>query len=420
MGGLTLIIAFAACTQPTQTPSPEAQAVASAKAGLAITFSSGDSAESVTGNLTLPTTATGDVAVSWASSNTAVISVSGATATVMRPAVGLADANVTLMATLTKGEAKDTKAFGLTVPANGKVASFTGSHDWTSFTTGVTAPAVYCVTRSGNSIYAGTQNKGLLYSDDLGATWNVKNAANDNLADDQIYSIAVSGNLVFIGTYSGFSVWDRSSSPGSITKHLSGTKITDIAVSGSTIYMAASDGLRTCTTSDFTTVLYPAGFAHPNKLFIAGGTLYATGDSDSTNTQELDAWVIGPSLAARTMIDVVNGPARTVGPVFVNGSSIVVAVDFCLYYRGSDTSKFEANYATGGGTLMGFGYTGTYLLAVKCGGDLWYSSDAGAHWSSVTVPGHDGFSGIVANGILCDGSTVFIAYNGGIVMGTFE
>ena len=86
LGALVLIVAFAACTQPTQTTaSPEAQAVASAKANLAITFTGSDNAGSVTGNLTLPTTATGDVTVSWASNAPSVISVSGGTGTVTRP-----------------------------------------------------------------------------------------------------------------------------------------------------------------------------------------------------------------------------------------------------------------------------------------------------------------------------------------------
>jgi len=232
--------------------------------------------------------------------------------------------------------------------------------------------------------------------------------------------VAVSGDLVIFGTFDGFSVWDRSSSPGTITNYLSGTTIYDIIVSGSTVYMAASDGLRTCTTSAFTTTLYPTGFSHPSKLFIADGKLYASGDSDSTNTQELDVWVIAPTLPAYTTLDVVSGTANTVGPVFVNGQSIVVCVDYAPYYKGPTDSAFAIDYATGGGTIMGLGYTGTYLLAVKYGGDLWYSSDSGASWSSATVPGYTGFSGITGNGILCDGSTVFIAHNSGIVMGSFE
>jgi hypothetical protein len=422
LGGLVLVVAFAACSQPAQPAQPSAsadvQAVASARSGLAIGFAVGDSASSVTGNLALPTAVVGDVTVGWASNNASVISISGGAATVTRPSTGQADARVVLTATLAKGEARDTKTFSLTVKA--KVLAFAVSHDWTDFTTGVSSPVVYCVAKSGNSIYAGTQNEGLLYSDDLGASWSVKDVDNDKIPSDQVYSIAVSGDLVIFGTFNGFSVWDRSTSPGSITNYLPGKQISDIIVSGSTVYMAASDGLHACTTSAFTTTVYSTGFSHPSRLFIADGKLYATGDSDSTNTQELDVWVIAPSLPAFTMIDVVGGTASTVGPVFVDGQSLVVGVDSTLYRRGPIDTAFSSDYATGGGRITGLGHAGSYLLAVKYGGDLWYSSDSGLTWSSATIPGHAGLSGIFANGILCEGSTVFIAYSGGIVMGTLE
>jgi len=75
-----------------------------------LVFASGDSATSVTQNLTLPTTV-GDVEITWASGNTGVISNAGV---VTRQT---ADTNVTLTATLTLGDATATKAFTLKVLA---------------------------------------------------------------------------------------------------------------------------------------------------------------------------------------------------------------------------------------------------------------------------------------------------------------
>ena len=51
----------------------DAQAVAAAKAALAIGYASGDSASSVTQNLTLPATGIDNSTNSWVSSNTAVV-----------------------------------------------------------------------------------------------------------------------------------------------------------------------------------------------------------------------------------------------------------------------------------------------------------------------------------------------------------
>lgn len=68
----------------------------------------------VSANLTLPTTGVNGAAISWASSNTAVLS---ATGVVTRPASGQPNASVTLTATLTRGGASESRTFAVTVLA---------------------------------------------------------------------------------------------------------------------------------------------------------------------------------------------------------------------------------------------------------------------------------------------------------------
>ncbi len=65
-------------------------------------------------NFTLPTEAANGVTISWASNNTAVVTIDGANATVTPPA---ADTQVKLTATLTKGSASQTKDFTVTITA---------------------------------------------------------------------------------------------------------------------------------------------------------------------------------------------------------------------------------------------------------------------------------------------------------------
>lgn len=90
----------------------DADLVAADKAALSL----GD-LSAVTGNITLPTKGDRGSAISWSSSNTAVIANNG---TVTRPAPTDDPANVTLTATLTRGSATDTKTFEATVlPAEG-------------------------------------------------------------------------------------------------------------------------------------------------------------------------------------------------------------------------------------------------------------------------------------------------------------
>ncbi|WP_185602350.1 S-layer homology domain-containing protein [Paenibacillus sp. 598K] len=95
-------------------PQTDAQAVAAAKNALVVGYITGDSANSVTADVTLPTTGASDTAISWSSSDTSVIATNGAVA---RPSYNMGDQLVTLTATITKGTESDTQEFKLTVKA---------------------------------------------------------------------------------------------------------------------------------------------------------------------------------------------------------------------------------------------------------------------------------------------------------------
>lgn len=88
----------------------DAQVLAAAKAALEIRYAWGDSASSVTQNLTLPTSGLDGATVTWASDNTNVVTDDGQ---VSRPLSG--NAEVTMTATITVGSASDDKAFPITV-----------------------------------------------------------------------------------------------------------------------------------------------------------------------------------------------------------------------------------------------------------------------------------------------------------------
>ena len=92
----------------------DAEAVRQAKNTLEIGYAQGDSATSVTENITLPTEAENGVEIAWTSSNDTVIDVGDpGTGRVARPEN--ANAEVTLFAVLTKNAAFATQTFTLTV-----------------------------------------------------------------------------------------------------------------------------------------------------------------------------------------------------------------------------------------------------------------------------------------------------------------
>ena len=117
--------------------SEDGQAVLQAKNVLMITYAEGDSRTSVKKNITFPLTGANGVSIAWTSGNDAVIDVetTPGTGMVTRPGLGQQDAEVTLTATLSKGDAANQmKTFSLTVIARlfawSKVALAEGSSIW--------------------------------------------------------------------------------------------------------------------------------------------------------------------------------------------------------------------------------------------------------------------------------------------------
>ncbi|HPN83112.1 MAG TPA: hypothetical protein PLM00_06940, partial [Spirochaetota bacterium] len=89
-------------------PPSDAESVAADKTALVITYASGDSAASITQNVTLATSGSWGSTISWAQTIGTAIAVNG---TVTRPSYTDGDATVTLTATIQKGAVSDTKVF---------------------------------------------------------------------------------------------------------------------------------------------------------------------------------------------------------------------------------------------------------------------------------------------------------------------
>lgn len=409
---------FTACppVNPPVTADPDLVAVQQAKDALQIVYALGDSFSSVTQDITLSTSGSDGVNISWTSNAQAIISNTGV---VSQPIVGQNDTAVVMTATLTKNSAALTKTFNLTVLA--RILGFTISNDWTTIAS-ILNPSVYSVIQDGTKIYAGTMNKGLLYSDDSGTNWSLINAANNGIAYDQVYVVKTSGTKVFLGTFNGLTVWDRSTS--AITNYLSGKKVSDIVIDGSTIYLATPSGIYSSAIASISSIdssaAYVTSFSYPEYLFLSGTSLYASGASSVAKPEELNVFSTSNMSAEPVKIDVVAGTTSTVGPVYVNDQTLMVGIDFTLYRSTNGGVSFVEDLSSGGGTIKGFASTGSYLTMVKYGSSLWYSSDLGATWSDTAVPGYNGFVGINAQGVFWNGTELIIAHNKGIVTGKLE
>jgi formylglycine-generating enzyme required for sulfatase activity len=137
-GGETTTVTFVVVVL--EAPPTDSYIVATDTGNLVIGYALGDSAVSVTQNLTLDTTGSSGSTITWAATYTsggadasAVVASNG---TVTRPVFGLGNAAVTLTATITKNAASDTKVFNLTVLQ-------WNAGDQVSYTAGVAFNMVY-------------------------------------------------------------------------------------------------------------------------------------------------------------------------------------------------------------------------------------------------------------------------------------
>jgi hypothetical protein len=191
-------------------PDPALAEVAAAKAALAVGFGTGDSATSVTQTLTLPTSGSGSVLVSWRSSDPTVLSNAGT------PSPGATDRSVTMTATLVKGTVTDTKAFGLTVKADGGALADVAAAKAALALTYATGDSSASVTRSlglpaagsaGVSVTWESSNSGAVFTDGtvVRHAWDIAVTLTATLtkravSDTKAFSVTVPGSPQAIDT----------------------------------------------------------------------------------------------------------------------------------------------------------------------------------------------------------------------------
>lgn len=139
-----------------------------------------------TGDFTLTIKGNGNVAITWASSNTEVIAIDGSNATVKRPAIGQADVVVKLTATAVLNDEQMTKEFTVTVKAvqDDSITIAAAKQTATGekvIVRGIVSGFIYAE----NTI---TDKSGFIITDDTGSIYVFgKNVAADLKVGDDVY-----------------------------------------------------------------------------------------------------------------------------------------------------------------------------------------------------------------------------------------
>lgn len=395
----------------------DADDVASAKALLEIGYQNGDSSSHVTGDITLTNDGSYNVSVTWNSNMQSVVSNSGL---VTRPAYNDVNVDITIVATLTKGQESDSKSFTLTVIKEDP--SFSVLNDWTNLA-GINS--TQCVTVDGDSIYAGTLSSGLVYSDDGGSTWSILDT-DDDLSNNQVNAITISGSLVYIGTFQGLTVWDRGSVE-TIVNYLPTNTVRDILIENGVLFLASSssmndeDGIYYGSDIGSGLTYKETSLDSTNYLAVDEGSLYVSGTTTSDNSAEILKYNLSDINANPVELDLITGaPSFSTGPVFARGNKIVASANSYPYISINGGISFQYNLDTGGGAVSAYAGTEALLFCVKYGSDLWYSSDMGQNWDSYSIENYDGFTGINAKDLFISGSDLYIAHNSGLLKGTLQ
>ncbi|MDR3707498.1 MAG: hypothetical protein P4L33_04300 [Capsulimonadaceae bacterium] len=244
--------------------------------------------------------------------------------------------------------------------SGGVAVSNNAGTSWTTHS--VWGYPVECVAVSGQTIYAGTMGFGLAVSTDGGASWRVYNSENTLLDSDFVYSLAVSGSNIFLGTDTDLAFSLNDGGTWSETLPNGNNQITDVAISGTTI----------CESSYSET--------NANGSWVGGVSL--------ANTSNPNAW---------THYTTANGlGSNNVNAVTISGSTIYAATSGGVSVSTNNGSTWT-NYTTANGlpinNVAGVATSGSAVYATTAGG-LSVSINGGKTWSNVVMP-----SGVGSNAL---------------------
>jgi hypothetical protein len=177
------------------------------------------------------------VKIEWSSSNLDFINPS--TGAVKRPPLGSEDVKVRVTAALTKGTARDSKSFQVTLKSYKlEELRFEPLYHGTNQATEFPSSSGLRATATGSQILIGTYI-GLAKSSDGGNTWSSR-TVQDNLASNTVNVLAASGNTLIAGdNYLGVSV----SFDGGVTfkrivsSQFNGYQISDAFIDGTNLYV---------------------------------------------------------------------------------------------------------------------------------------------------------------------------------------
>lgn len=247
------------------------------------------------------------------------------------------------------------KRFFTLILVLGLLFTIHASAQWQEVNNGLYGASIYSIAVSGNDIFVGTNGSGVFLSTGLGESWVQKN---NGLTDYIVNAIAIKGSTIVAGTTSGiFISMDYGNTWEQRNNGLTMPDVRALAFMGDTIFAGSRD--------------YD-GMYNPSN----SGSLYSSIDGGNT-------W-----------IEKNNGLNKLkVFSIFVRGKDLFVGTLHGLYHS---TDKGESWEVTGFSTnaVTDIDFAGNVIFIATDSG-LFYSSDMGVTWG---IKEHVGSDCLVING----------------------
>ena len=187
---------------------------------------------------------------------------------------------------------------GTTIYAGTVKGMYVSTNNGVSWNLKISDTSCVSIASNGNTIYTGTVY-GIYLSNNNGTTW--VHAANNQIPQDAIYALTVSGNNIFAGFWGGIGIYLSTNNGNDwvqVNNGLTegGTYIRALASSGNNIFAGTGDGIFRSTDNGSTWTAINNGisqYSHMvNSIVINGNKIYAgtTGYGIYLSTDNGDSW----------------------------------------------------------------------------------------------------------------------------------
>ena len=263
----------------------------------------------------------------------------------------------------------------------------------------------YGLMTKGSNVYAATFG-GVFVSTDNGTSWL---ARNNSIESIQCYSLAGSGNIIFVGTYFGNGVYVSTDDGNNWAfSGLNGLNVIGLAYSSSNVFAATSNGIYLTTNTGQSWIQVNNGIPTTDTRTIAvsgssvfAGTaqgVYMTTNNGTTWTQ-MNNGLTTPSVRY-LMFSGTNLFAGTLG------GGVFLSTD-----NGNNWN--QVNNGLTNNTVYVLTYTGSNIFAGTAGG-VFLTTNNGSNWSLV----NNGMNDYVIRSMTANGSTIFAGTVGDVFKST--